>query len=222
VVALSGCGLISSDVTDFDLTLPDKNFSIDTASWGVSDAEAQQFLSTSCASSPSVCSSAAQQACPMDCSGTCNTSTQTCDLSLDVSLHQGVDLKNEAMELSSINDQPVIKVTVDNVTWQVTNNTLNVPTPLMTVYVAPATVMDPNDAQAKAIGTIDPVDAGMATDVKALTFTQTGKADLAATMGSYKTPFNVIVGSALLVHEGEPVPTGKLDAIVHIDAHAGL
>lgn len=75
----ASCGLISSDVTDFDLTLKDKKFTIDTASWGVTDTEAQQFLSTSCASSPTVCSSAAQTACPMDCSGECNATTQTCD-----------------------------------------------------------------------------------------------------------------------------------------------
>ena len=31
-LALSGCGLISSDVTNFDLTLKPKSFTLDTAS----------------------------------------------------------------------------------------------------------------------------------------------------------------------------------------------
>ena len=35
-------------------------------------------------------------------------------------------------------------------------------------------------------------------------------------------PFNVIVGSQLVLQEGDPVPTGKLDAIVHIVAHASF
>jgi hypothetical protein len=218
----TGCGLISSDVTDFDLTLKDKKFTIDTASWGVTDEEAQQFLSTSCASSPTVCSSAAQAACPMDCSGECNATTQTCDLGLEVSLHQGIDLKMEQAELSSLNDEPLIKVTIDSVNWQVTINTLNVDTPEMLVYVAPMSVMDPSDPLARPIGTIDAVTAGTTTESRTMTFTDTGKADLAAIMGTYTTPFNVIVGSKLVVRQGQPVPSGKLEAVVQIKAHAGL
>lgn len=223
IAASTGCGLISSDVTNFDLTLPDKRFTVDSASWDVTDAEAQAFLSTSCAGSPNVCSSAARQACPMNCSGECNSSTQTCDLALDVSLVQGVDLINEQPELKSINDEPVIKVEIDSVTWEVTANTLNVPTPEMLVYVAPMSVMDPNDPEAKAIGTILAVPAGTLTDgPQQLAFTPTGKADLVGMMSNFKTPFNVIVGSTLVVRQGQPIPSGRADAVVHIKAHAGL
>jgi hypothetical protein len=222
-IAAAGCGLISSDVTNFDLTLPDKEFTVDSASWDVTEQEAQAFLSTMCGTSPLVCSSAARQACPMNCSGECNASTNTCDLALDVSLVQAVDLLNEKPELKQINDEPVIKVTVDEVTWEVTANTLNVATPEMLVYVAPETVMDPNDPQAKAIGTIDAVAAGMLTDgPQTLAFTATGKADLVAIMSTFKNPFNVIVGSTLVVRQGDPLPAGRLDAVVHIRAHAGL
>ncbi len=218
----SACGLISSDVANFDLTLPDKNFTIDTASWDVNQADADTYLATSCASAPTVCNAAAQQACPMNCSGECNGSTKTCDLALDVSLYQPIDLVAEKPELKSINDEPVIKVTLDSVTWEVTSNTLNVETPAMTVYVAPISVMDPNDPQAKAIGTLEAVPAGTTVTGKQLAFTATGKADLVATMSTYKTPFNVLVGSTLFVRSGQTVPSGKLDAIVHIKAHAGL
>jgi len=55
-----------------------------------------------------------------------------------------------------------------------------------------------------------------------LAFTPTGRADLVATMNNYKIPFNLIVGTTLTVEEGEPMPTGKLDATVHIKVHAGL
>ena len=50
----------------------------------------------------------------------------------------------------------------------------------------------------------------------------TGKADLVNIMSTFKTPFNVLVGSTLVVTMGTPVPAGKLDAVVHIKAHAGL
>ncbi len=41
-------------------------------------------------------------------------------------------------------------------------------------------------------------------------------------MSTFKTPFNVIVGATITLHDGDPVPTGKLDANVHIKAHAGV
>lgn len=224
LVATSGCGLISSDVTNFDLTLPDKNFTVDATKWQINQQQADAVLMTNCSSQPTVCASAAMQACSMNgCSGSCNTTSQTCDLSLDVSLYQAIDLLTEKPELKSINDEPVIKVTIDSVTYEVTGNTLNVATPEMTIYVAPKSVMNPKDAMAKAIGTIPAVPAGQTTTKpETIAFTATGKAELVNIMSTFKTPFNVLVGSTLVIHAGTPVPNGKLDAVVHIKGHAGL
>jgi len=218
---LASCGLISSDVTNFDLTLPDKKFSIDTASWQVNQTAANLYLSQSCTTS-TMCSSLVTQACKMVCSGSCSP-THTCDLSLDVALSQPVDLVMEKPELKTINDEPVIKVTIDSVTYEVTNNTLNVDTPEVTVYVAPMSVIKPTDPMAKPIGTIAPVRAGQTTTgPQPIMFTPTGQADLVNIMSTFKTPFNVLVGSSLVVKSGQPVPAGKLDAVVHIKGHAGL
>ncbi|MGE0400171.1 MAG: hypothetical protein AB7T06_25880 [Kofleriaceae bacterium] len=226
VAALSmigtGCGLISSDVTNFDLTLPDKNFTIDASGWQVDETAATALTSTSCANSPAVCASAADQACPEDCTGRCGSS-QTCELDLDVGLYQMIDLLREKPELQSINDEPIIKVTIDSVTYEVTTNTLNVDTPAMEVYVAPMSVMDPNDPLAKHVGTIPAVPAGMTVSMpQTLMFTADGKAELVDIMSTFKTPFNLIVGSTLTVKSGTPVPMGRLDAVVHIKGHAGL
>lgn len=219
----SSCGLISDDVADFNLDLPDKKFSIDASSWNVDDAEAQALLSTDCSAAPNVCNTAAQMACEMNCSGTCSATTQKCELSLDVGLHQAINLVQEKPELKSINDQPVIKVTIDSVTYDVTANTLNVVTPDIAVYVAPSTVMKPSDPGAIKIGTIEAVPAGGTTDKpREVTFTADGKAKLVSMMSSFKTPFNVIVGGTIVVKEGQVVPSGKLDAVIRIRAHAGL
>ena len=218
---LASCGLISSDVTNFDLTLPDKKFSIDTGSWQVNQTAANLYLSQSCTTS-TTCSSLVTQACKMGCSGSCSP-THTCDLSLDVSLLQPVDLVMEKPELKTINDEPVIKVTIDSVTYEVTSNTLNVDTPEVTVYVAPMSVIKPTDPMAKPIGTIAPVPAGQTTTgPQPIMFTPTGKTDLVNIMSTFKTPFNVLVGTSLVVKSGQPVPAGKLDAVVHIKGHAGL
>lgn len=217
----TGCGLISSDVTNFDLTLPDKSFSVDASGWQVDQQAADTFLAMSCLSSPMICMSAASNACPMNCSGECGQEN-TCVLNLDVGVYQSIDLVMEKPELKSINDEPIIKVTIDSVTYRVPANTLNVDTPQMDVYVAPMSVMDPDDPMAKLIGTIPPVPAGATVAMAELAFTATGKQTLVDTMSTYKNPFNIIVGSTLRIEDGDMVPTGRLDAVVTIKAHAGL
>lgn len=223
VTGAGGCGLISSDVTNFNLAIKDKSFTVDAASWDVTQAEADAFLSTSCAGAPAACGAAARTVCPMNCTGECSPQTQRCELGLDVSLVQSIDLLTEQPELKALNDEPVIKVTIDSVTWTISANTLNVDTPEMTVYVAPSSVLDPRDPAAVAIGTIDPVPAGTVSDgPQALVFTDNGRAELISIMSTFKTPFNVIVGSKLQVTSGQQVPTGKLDALIQITGHAGL
>src|ERR1043165_1094974 len=168
------------------------------------------------ASNPSFCNTAVQQVCTMGCSGSCGASN-TCELSLDISRSQPVNLLMEKPELKSINDEPVIKVTIDSVTNDITINTLNIDTPEFTVYVAPASVFTASDAQAKAIGKIEPVPAGTVTDAQhPFTFTASGRAELVNLMSSFKTPFNVLVGSSLLVTASDPVPMGKLEAGLQI------
>lgn len=217
----TSCGLISSDVADFDLTLPDKSFSIDASGWQVDQAQANVLLNTSCAAMPSVCGTAAQTVCDANCSATCNAS-QRCELQLDVSLYKTIDLVTEKPELKTINDQPVIKVTLDSVNYEVTANTLNVATPELEVKVAPTSVMDPKSPEAELIGTIPAVPAGATVASMPVQFTDTGKAKLVSMMSTYKTPFNVIVGATLTVTSGAMVPQGKLDAVIRIRAHAGL
>lgn len=230
VLALSlaaGCGLISSDVTNFDLMLPDKKFSIDASAWVVDTANKNLFAngmlaSVPCSSTSSVCSAAVAQVCASDCSGKCDPATSSCQLSLDVSRPLKVDLLNEQPDLKTINDQPVIKVSIDSVTYAVTANSLNVDTPMVSVYVAPLSALKPGDAQAKLIGTIPPIPAMTTSDFQTLTFTSTGKADLINFMSTFKTPFNVLVASSLVVGAGQMLPMGKLDAVVRIRGHAGL
>src|SRR6476620_11862246 len=70
------CGLIDSDVTNFDLTLPDKAFSVDASGWDVDQQSADTFLAMSCSGAPTICASAAMAACPMNCTGTCGSASK--------------------------------------------------------------------------------------------------------------------------------------------------
>ncbi len=221
-VAMSGgCGLISSDVSDFPLSIKDRTFTIDAEGWMLDGGQVGDFLATDCASTPTVCDSAAKQACS-GCSGQCNATTNTCDLRLPVGLFDQVDLMMEQSELSSIDKEKGIKVTIDGASYQVTTNTLNVTTPELVIYVAPASVTDPTDPGAKPIGRVAGIAAGQTTGETDIEYTETGKADLAAAMTNFTTPFNLLVGSTLEVSAGDPVPAGSLAAVVRIKAHAGI
>jgi hypothetical protein len=221
-LVLSGCGLISSDVTNFDLTLKPKSFTVDTGSWQVDQAAADTFLSQPCQMTPmNVCTSAATNACAMGCTGVCGSESM-CELQLNIAVYKMVDLGMEQPELNTLDNEPIIKVTLDSLQYEVTSNTLNVDTPPLTVYVAPMSVMDPKDPQAKPVATVDPVPAGMTVPLQDMTYDAAGKQNLIDTMGNYKNPFNVIVGATLTLKAGDTVPTGKLDATVHIKAHASL
>ena len=218
---VAGCGLIDSDITNFDLGLPDKQFTVDASNWGLSNPE--QLMSTQCTVSPDPCPNLAAQACrPGQCVATCNAGSLTCDLTLFVSLYQGIDLLNEKPELQSINDEPIIEVEIDAITYEVTANTLNVATPAMGVWAAPSTVMVPGDAGSRRVGTLPAVPAGATLPETAMVFDPDGKANLASFMGSYRTPFNVVVGAGITLHEGDPVPQGAMTVQVSIEAHAGL
>lgn len=220
----SACGLIDSDVSNFDLTLPDKAFSVDASGWQVDQQAADTFLNMSCSGSTMICSSAATQACPMNCSGSCGAASK-CELELNISAYKAIDLVMEKPELNSINDKPVIKVTIDSVTYSVTSNTLNVATPEMGVYVAPITVMDPSDPMATKVGIIASVPAGATVATRDMTYTTDGKQALIDTMSTYRNPFNVIVGTVdnpIVIKAGDALPMGKLDAVIQIKAHAGL
>ena len=227
VSLVAGCGLISSDVTNFDLMLPEKKFTIDASGWQV-DANKNPFsngtlASVPCSSMPSVCGMAVAQACASDCSSTCDIVANSCQLSLDISRPLKVDLLTDQPDLKTINDQPVIKVSIDSVTYAVTFNSLNVDTPEIDVYVAPLSALKPTDPEAKLVGTIPAIPKGMTIpEPQALEFTPTGKAELINIMSKFKTPFNVLVASHLVVRAGQMLPTGKLDAVVRIRGHAGL
>ncbi|MGE0869855.1 MAG: hypothetical protein AB7P03_14920 [Kofleriaceae bacterium] len=220
ILVASGCGLVSSEPPGIELIVPDKAFTIDATSWQVDDAKAAEYLMTSCADQPSVCSSAAAQACGTSCSGSCNADTDTCDLALDVSLYRPIDLVTEQPALRSTDDQ--LQITLDGVDYEVTANTLSIATPALEVFVAPSSVLEPGDPQARHLATISPIETKQITaGPRPLLLTPEGTVALTALMTDYDAPFNVIVGSQLWVRQNEPVPDGKIDAVIRIRARAG-
>lgn len=222
-LGLAGCGLVDSSVTNFDLYIKDKTFTVDTQQWMLQNVD--QLTSTSCTPSPDPCAAAVQNAnaCKAgQCFGRCDPSTNKCELQVLLSLWQKVDMQADNSEIGTIAKEPVVQVTIDSIAYQVTENTLNVPTPSFTVYAAPSTIMSPGDPEAKPIATIPAVPANMLVGETEIPLGADGRANLSTYMGDYMTPFNIIVGSEVDLKAGDTVPAGRLTAVVRVRAHAGI
>lgn len=220
-LALAGCGLIDPDITNFDLALPDKTFTVDADNWSLQNAD--QLINQQCTTNPDPCAAAAAQACAEGtCIAQCNATTLTCDLTLFISLHRPVNLLDEKPELQTIEDEPIIDVTIDAITYTVQENTLNTATPEIKVYAAPSTVTRAGDPQAREIGAVPPIPAATTQPSTALELSAAGRTNLSSFMGDFKTPFNIVVGSSILVQQGDQVPAGRMVVNVNVKAHAGL
>lgn len=216
-----GAGCVVDNVSAINLAVPDKTFSIDASRWRLDPTVTERYLATSCGA-PQTCSAIANDTCKGGCSGTCNPDTSQCQLALEIRLYNAVDLVTERPELRTLPDQSVIHVGIDAVTYDVTQSSLNLATPELAVFVAPASVTDPNDPEATAIGTVASLRPGQTVTGATLALTAAGETALAAAMSSYKTPFNVLVAATVVIDAGDVLPSGKLDAVVHIRAHASL
>src|SRR5688500_14656758 len=94
LVAGAGCGLVDSDVTDIDISLPEREVTVDTADWQLSGAERLQELD--CSEDASVCQAGLADLCGSEdvCSGVCGSS-RNCEVSVRVALWHTFDLGAE-------------------------------------------------------------------------------------------------------------------------------
>jgi hypothetical protein len=205
VPVTGSCGLISSDVTQFELRLPKKDFKIDSADWMLSVTGNLPAIDCQ----PIDCETAVAELCAgAGCSGTCDAMNH-CMATVAVSLVQDFNLSTEAPELQAIADQPILDVTVKTIAFEVTENSLNVATPPLFVYLAPQGVMDPKNTMATAIGSVASVAPGKTGTVN-LELTAAGETAMESYMSNWKAPFNVIVAGDIAISAGQAVPTGKL------------
>jgi len=220
LAALSaGCGLVDSDVTQFDISLPQKTLSVDTAQWELTSMSS--LPAVDCSSDATICSQSLSSLCTSDdCSGACDGTS--CQVVIAVHLFKDFNLKSENPALQDLDDTALISVKVSKIFYEVTANTMNVDSPPLEVYIAPATVMTPTDAAAEHIGTIPAVPAGMLVSEGELVLDAGGEAIIAGFLEDWTTPFNFIVAAEVVVSAGDPVPTGKIDAAVRVNASAGL
>ena len=219
-VGAGGCGLIDSNIADFDLSLPEKELSVDTADWMLADAE--MVPSIDCSDTAGVCNAGVSQFCGNDgvCFGSCDGSN--CQAEVVVNLFRQFDLEAEKPELREIDGKPLVEITISRISYTVSENTMNLDSTPMIIYIGPQTAMASGHPQAEAIGTIPAVPTGTTLEETDVVLVENSEAIVSRYMRDYKTPFNIIVGTNVDLMAGDLLPQGKLVSVVKVQATAGL
>jgi hypothetical protein len=214
-IALSAsCGLIKGDLGTLNFQLPAKNFSFDTAG-GMWKAPPGTFPPVACGPGQLVtdcCHPPAPAPAP-DCTATplvCENSV--CVLAFPVTVIQKIDLRAEVPALMNIGNQSLADVSIKQIHYTIAS-TMNAELPPIQIYIAPQTATSADDPAAKKFGTV-PATPAMATRTGDVTLDPEGQALFTQYAHQLGTPFNLISTTTMVVAPGDPVPTGKVDAVV--------
>ena len=190
--------------------LPVRTYSFDTAKagWNLPPASLPRVA---CADDR-ICCTAAQLA-GVDCGMViCDGASATCALKVTVETPpQSVDLKAEVPELSSLDHQTFIDVTISRITYDVTANTLNVDLPEMEIYVAPQGATSTADPGASRFGTVPVTPAGTTIAGGSVALDPAGQSAFVGFAHDFGTPFVFIAKTTVIVPGGTPLPMGAID-----------
>ncbi|MEZ4363452.1 MAG: hypothetical protein R3B48_24975 [Kofleriaceae bacterium] len=225
LVATGACGLVESDGPRVDLRALDKQFAIDATAWNVDAAAAAKLLDQACTPGPipDPCASAvtAFNACKAAiCTASCGLESGRCELVLKIELWRSINLLADVPELTTLSDDAMLSVDLEDVTYEITANQLSVATPALSLYAAPSTVMGPGSDGVVKIGTIPSVPPESEFSERSLRFTPDGKELLRRRLSDAQVPFNLIVAANLVVDFLGSVPSGKLTTNVSMHGRA--
>lgn len=224
----AGCGLLDSNITTTSFVLPAQVFSLNTAMW--SNLPTGTTQSVPCGADQTVmdCCNPPQPLPTPDCTttplvcavdnGSVNNGASVCTAEIPESFPNEINLGMAVPGLSSF---PTGNISIASVAYTVSNNTLNVDLPAITVYLAPDMVTDPKDARAAVFGTIPSIAAG--SDPSGAVQKDPG-ADHAFEMyaGNLSTPFEFIAATTVVIPSGTPIPNGQITVSVTVTLSAHL
>src|SRR5215831_8252108 len=99
-LAVAACGLVSKDIVDVTLRLPEKTFTLDADAWNLPPGAAPSVpCADGCATGQAIlCGSAT-------CSADCDTATSFCQAHITLSESQSYDLTKESADYQAIGSQ---------------------------------------------------------------------------------------------------------------------
>jgi hypothetical protein len=210
-----GCGLIDSNITTTSFVLPTQTYSFDTSMFkglpsGTTPAVpcgAGQVVTDCCMppARPMPDCTTTPLVCAPDASGG-NANVCTAELPESVS---------NSINLSQVSMFPTGNISIASIAYAVSNNTLNVDLPPVTVYLAPNGVTDPKDPSAQVFGTIPAVPAG--TDPTGNVQKASNADQVFQTYASnLATPFEFIASTTVVIPSGTPIPNGQVTISVTV------
>ncbi len=217
----TGCGLISSDIATVRFAMPERTYTFDTASagWNLPPATLPVVPCTDA----TVCCAAATLA-SIDCSTViCDATSGTCALTVTVeNPPQAIDLKMEVPALSSFSKQSVIDVTISQIKYDVTRNSMNVDLPVVELFVGGDGVT--SSAQAQKFGTVPVTPAGMTVTGGAVALDPGGQQAFVDLAHNFGTPFVFLSRTTVVIPGGTPLPMGAVDITIkgQMSAKPGL
>lgn len=206
-LALAGCGLISSDISKLTFDLPTETYTFDTSMWG--NLPPGMVPAVPCTADMDCCNagSLAGISCtttPLDCNA------GTCEASIPESASSTIDLAMQVPQLNGFAGQALSNVTISKITYSVSNNTMNIDLPAMTIYLAPQGVTDPKDPRAMMFGTTMPVPKMTNPTNQQVMLVQNASAIFSMFTSNVSTPFNLIAATTVKLQAGDPVPSGAV------------
>jgi hypothetical protein len=214
LAGLAGCNL---NITKITFDLPSETYSFDSAMWNLPAGNTQavpcgsgQLVTDCCnppAPSPQPDCAATPLACAADSSG-----ASVCTAEIPESISSSIDLATQS-GLGKYGSSSLVDISINSISYAVTNNTLNIDLPPVVIYLAPQNVTDPKDARATQFGTVPAIAAG--TDPAGMIQLE---ANAPRTFQMYtanlSTPFDLIAATVVAVPSGSPVPSGAITITV--------
>jgi hypothetical protein len=206
----ASCDLLS-EATSFTICTDPETITIDTSQLGLTVNGA--VIPVVDCSQQDLCSQAAQQVtcggAGYQCEVVCGPS-KTCEVDATAWHYEDVDLSQKIQ--NQLQSQAIEKVTLERVSYAVTQNTLNFDTPQLSLYLGSQAMTQP-DNNSTLFGTMPPVPAGTKAD-GVLQPTPQGQSALNGFVRNYKTPFRILGEANLVFPSGAALPSGSLTATI--------
>lgn len=210
-VVLFGCSL---DITRITFDLPKQTYSFDTSMWGNLPPQTAglSFPNIPCTSDAECCTLGA--AASLNCNTTpLSCPAGSCEADIPESLSSAINLAQQVPQLATFPGHSLVKVSISSISYQVSDNTLNVDLPPMAIYLAPDGVTDVNDPSAMLFGTVPAIPAG-SNPSGMVQKAPNADAVLQMYTANVSQTFNVIAHTIVVIAADTPVPNGHITVTI--------
>jgi len=218
-----GCDLIDQiqNLDHVNFTLPKRTYSVDTQdpNWksppqgGIPAAPCgpQGPIQNCCMPAPGVTIDCARS--PLSCE------TGACALRFTYERVQQINLGGDVSALKALN-KTLTDVILKQIDIKIETNTMNTEVPPVDLFVGPMGATKSTDSGVTKIGTV-PATPTMFTADRILALDENAQRAFSALAKDYKTPFQIMLSTTVLIKSGADTPMGKLDLVISgkVEAH---